>query len=75
MSEWIKPPIGVSPHWYVYNKRIKEVSEAITRYAEFALKHDAVRDSLEDYKLIAKWAMELKLLAETEIQLLKGDKE
>ena len=21
MSEWIKPPIGVSPHWYVYNKK------------------------------------------------------
>lgn len=32
-----KPPIGASPYWYVQQCRIKDLSEAITRYAEYKL--------------------------------------
>ena len=31
--DYEKPPIGVSPYWYVQQRRIKDLSEAITRYA------------------------------------------
>lgn len=74
MSEFIKPPIGVSPHWYIHNKRIKELSEAITRYADFIMCYINVKDERNYYKLIAKWATEIKMLAEMEIPLLTADK-
>ena len=44
MSESIKPPIGVSPHWYIHNKRIKELSEAITRYSDFIMRYVDIKD-------------------------------
>lgn len=75
MSEFIKPPIGVSPHWYIHNKRIKELSEAITRYADFIMRYDNIKDNCNEYKLIAKWATEIKMLAEMEIPLLTADKQ
>ena len=28
MAEWIKPPLGVSPHWFVYRQRIEELNKA-----------------------------------------------
>ena len=68
-----KPPLGVSPHWYIYNKRIKELGEAIIRYADFTMENINLYDTKEYYALIAKWATEIKLLAEAEVQLEKGD--
>ena len=73
MSEFIKPPIGVSPHWYIHNKRIKELSEAITRYSDFIMRYANIKDERDYYKAIAKWADEIKKLAEIEIQLLTAD--
>lgn len=73
MSGFIKPPLGVSPHWFVYNKRITELSEAITRYSNFIMRYDNVKDGRHYYELIAKWATEIKTLAEMEIPLLTAD--
>ena len=75
MNEYIKPPIGVSPHWYVHNKRIMEISEAITRYSDFIMRYANIKDERDCYKAIAKWADEIKKLAEIEIQLLTADKQ
>ena len=75
MNEYIKPPIGVSPHWYVHNKRIMKLSEAITRYSDFIMRYVNVKDECDCYKSIAKWADEIKKIAEIEIQLLTADKE
>ena len=75
MSDWIKPPFGVSPHWYIYNKRIKELCEAITRYSDFIMHYPDVQDEREYYELISKWATEIKMLAEIEIPLLTADKQ
>lgn len=76
MSDWIKPPLGVSPHWYIYNKRIKELGEAITRYSDFIIMHYSdVQDEREYYELISKWATEIKMLVEIEIPLLTADKQ
>lgn len=75
MNDWIKPPLGVSPHWYIYNKRIKELGEAITRYSDFIMHYPVVQDEREYYELISKWATEIKMLAEIGIPLLTADKQ
>ena len=54
MNEYIKPPIGVSPHCYIHNKRIKELSEAITRYSDFIMRYVNIKDERDYYKSIAK---------------------
>lgn len=64
MQTYEKPPLGVSPHWFVYPKRIIEISEAITRTTEFAYKYTATRNSKESYKVIRQWAIEIAGLAE-----------
>lgn len=74
MSEYIKPPLGVSPHWYVYNKRIEELSNAITRYTDFIMRYNNIKDGRDYYNAIAEWANEIKMLAEIEIQLLSTEK-
>lgn len=75
MSTFKKVPIGVSPHWFVYNERIKEINQALGRYIDFISENNAVVDTVEYYELIAKWANEIKLLAEAEANLLKGENE
>lgn len=75
MSEYIKPPLGVSPHWYVYNKRIEELSNAITRYTEFIMRYNNIKDVRDNYNAIAEWANEIKMLAEIEIQVLSTEKQ
>ena len=75
MSNNVKPPIGVSPHWYVHNKRIEELSKAITRYTTFIMEHGNTLDGADYYECIAKWADEIKMLSLIEIQLLSNDKE
>ena len=74
MSEYIKPPLGVSPHWYVYNKRIEELSNAITRYTDFIMRYNNIKDGRDYYNAIAEWANEIKMLAEIETQLLSTEK-
>lgn len=75
MSEYIKPPLGVSPHWYVYNKRIEELSNAITRYTEFIMRYNNIKDVRDNYNAIAEWANEIKMLAAIEIQVLSTEKQ
>lgn len=75
MNDWIKPPLGVSPHWYIYNKRIKELCDAITKYSDFIMHCPDVQDERKYYELISKWATEIKMLAEIEIPLLTADKQ
>ena len=75
MSEYIKPPLGVSPHWYVYNKRIEELSNAITRYMDFIMRYNNIKDGRDNYNAIAEWANEIKMLAEIEIQLISTGKQ
>lgn len=50
-----KPPIGASPSWYVLPQRIKDLSEAITRYAE----HERMGTDFEVTSLIKQWAVEI----------------
>lgn len=64
-----KPPIGVAPHWAVYQTRIMMLAEAIMRYADFAMEHRLTRDTSEDYKQIARWATEIARLAELEAEM------
>ena len=51
----IKPPLGVTPHWFVLPKRIEELSEAISRYS----KHEEITDDVEVTKVIKKWCIEI----------------
>ena len=71
--EYIKPPIGVSPYWFTYPKRVIELSKAITRHAEFSLEHTLVRKTKEDYKAIHQWATEIAKLADVMILLSEGE--
>lgn len=64
-----KPPIGVSPHWYVYPKRMLELVEAIERRIDFAVENRNTRDVEHDYRMIAKWATEIANLAELEAEM------
>ena len=63
-----KPPIGVSPYWFVYPKRIKELSEAITSYIDYAITNNGIISTIGIYSLIAKWAAEVKILAELMVE-------
>ena len=48
-----KPPIGVMPSWVFYEKRIKELGEAISRYSNV---------NPNNLKQVRKWSMELYAL-------------
>ena len=67
-----KPPIGVNPWWFIYPKRVIDLSEAITRYANYSFKHSLVRRTKEDYKVIYQWAMEIAKIAETMVLMSEG---
>lgn len=60
MEEYKKPPIGVSPAQYVIPNRIKELSEAISRFAEY----ENYRDK-EFTNAIKKWAVEIECHCDT----------
>lgn len=49
-----KPPIGVSPAWYVIPNRNKELADAILRYSEFDIQNNAVRNIKRDLEEIRK---------------------
>ena len=75
MAEWIKPPIGVSPHWFVYRQRIEELNGAITRYLEHIEKKQYTQDLKQEYEAIAEWAKEIQHLALLEADLYDTPKE
>lgn len=64
-----KPPLGVSPHWFVYLKRIEELHEAIGRYIEYVHNTWHMECKADKYKAIAGWAKEIENLALLEAEL------
>lgn len=50
-----KPPIGVSPSWYVIPNRIKELANAISRYSE----HNRICHDKDITNLIRELAEEI----------------
>ena len=75
MGEWIKPPIGVSPHWFVYRQRIDELNKAIARYLEHIEKKQHTAELKQEYEAIAEWAKEIQHLALLEADLCGTPKE
>lgn len=72
MAEYQRPPIGVAPWWFHYPKRVVELSEAITRYAEFSAKRTLIRNTAADYKLMRQWAVEIEKISEAMILVAEG---
>lgn len=70
MNKNIEVPLGVKQHDFEHTDRIQKLSEAISRYVCFFEGDYRV----ECYELIAKWAEEIKMLAEMEISLLSKEK-
>ena len=69
MNTYIKPPIGVAPHWYVYNKRMRELASAIERYLSHIVDHNATVNVREYYDQIADWSVEIAWIARLESEL------
>ena len=69
-NTYIKPPLGVAPHWFVYNNRMQELAKAITRFLEHISAHNCTLKADEYYMAIAEWSRELEVLA-----LLEAEKE
>lgn len=68
--ETIKPPLGVSPHWFVYLKRMKELNEAIGRFLEYIDTTTMNTKGRADYyEAIAEWSVEITQLALLEVKL------
>jgi hypothetical protein len=65
----IKPPLGVSPHWFTHPKRIKELHDAIGRYIEHIEENRHIEKHSQHYKAIAEWAREIEALALLEAEL------
>lgn len=70
----IKPPVGVSPHWFVYPKRMKELHEAIGRYLEHIEQHRHIENHELYYKAVASWAREIETLALLEAECEKRER-
>lgn len=71
MAECAKPPLGASPHWFVYRQRIKELNEAIGRHIEYIDQHQHIERISAYYGAIAQWAKEIEVLALLEVELEK----
>ena len=69
-----KPPLGVSPHWFVYRSRMKELNEAIARYLEYIENHCHIRDMAPYHKAVAIWSRELEQLALLEAEITDMEK-
>jgi len=50
-----EPPIGVKPAWFVIPERIKELSDAISRYSE----HDNIMSDKQVCETMKKWSIEI----------------
>ena len=59
-----KPPLGVSPHWFVYPRRIQDLAEAVVRTVQYCISNTATKKTKGYYKMIAQWATEIARLAE-----------
>lgn len=68
MPNELKPPLGVSPYWFVYQKRITDLYEAMGRYIEHISSNNHL-STVNEYKLIANWAREIEILASLVAQL------
>lgn len=66
-----RPPIGVAPHWLVNLKRIEELNDAIKRLVEELNTNCLSETDIKYYKLVAKYAEEVRTLAEMEARLTK----
>lgn len=75
MTEEKRPPIGVAPHWLVNLKRIEELNDAIKRLVEELNTSCLSETDIKYYKLVAKYAEEVRTLAEMEARLTKFDVE
>lgn len=75
MAECIKPPLGVSPHWFVYWHRIEELNKAIERYLDHIEKKQHTQELKQYYESIAEWAKEIQHLALLEADLHGTPKE
>ena len=71
MNTYDKPPLGVSPHWFVYHQRMKELNDSIGNYLEYAHEHHCTIDTRPIYELIENWAKEIVWLASLEAELEK----
>lgn len=69
------PPIGVAPHWLVNLKRIEELNDAMKRLVEELNTSCLSETDIKYYKLVAKYAEEVRTLAEMEARLTKLDVE
>lgn len=69
-----KPPLGVSPHWFVNRKRIEELHEAIGRYIGHIGEHQHIEQHDQYYKAIAMWSREIETLALLEAELEKRER-
>jgi hypothetical protein len=69
-----KPPLGVSPHWFVYLKRIRELNEAIGRYIEHVESNRHIEYPSQYYMAIAQWAHEIEGLALLEAEICKAER-
>ena len=66
-----KPPLVVSPHWFVCHQRIKELSDAIGRHIEYIEQHQHTANHSAYYGAIARWAKEIETLALLEAEIEK----
>ena len=66
-----KPPLGVSPHWFVYRQRIRELNEAIARHIDYIEQNQHIQNHSAYYEVIAQWATEIKALALLEAEYEK----
>jgi hypothetical protein len=71
MAEHNKPPLGASPHWFVYRQRIKELSDAIGRHIEYIEQRQHTANRSAYYRAIAQWAKEIEILALLEAEIEK----
>lgn len=69
-----KPPLGVSPHWFVYHKRMTELCDTIARYLAYIGTSQNITNHEQYYKAIAMWAKEIEQLALLEVQIKKMEK-
>ena len=67
-------PIGVPPFYIGDEQRMVELVNAISRYLVYATKRIKIEEAKDAYMHIAKWAHELKLRAELEIELIEEEK-
>lgn len=73
MMEYQKPPIGVSPHWFVYTKRMEELNETIGRYLAHIKSTHHIGETKQCFEVIAQWAKEIEKLALLEAELERSN--